>query len=211
MMTTLLRVIFSGAFAFVLSLRADQVVMHNGDTFHGTVLSLSTNYLVLQNTNLGKVTLPRAKVTAIVFGTGTSTAPAPLPALAPSGVLLPGPVVSPTNFTADLALALRGLRAQTNLIQQVEVQVFGSANPQATAKFNELLDGLSTGKISLNDLRAQAQSAANQLRSLKKDLGPDAGVADSYLAILDGFLQETAPVSVTTNAPRAVTNAPAGR
>jgi hypothetical protein len=199
---------FFATFAWwsVESLRADQVVMQNGDTLNGQVLSLTTNALVLQNDNLGNVTLPRSKVTNLIFGTGTATGSSPVASTTNSQIRQP--VASPTNSISDLSATFRGIRDQTNLIQQVQSQILGSASPEATDKFNELLDGLSTGQIDLNDLRQKAQSAAEQLRSLKKDLGPDAsGEADSYLAILDNFLQETAPMNVTTNSNSAVPKA----
>ena len=99
-------------------------------------------------------------------------------------------------------------RDQTNLIQQVQSQFLGSASPDAINKFNELLNGLSTGNIDLNGLRAEAQSAADQLRSLKQDSGPDSsGAMDSYLAILDSFLQEVAAVNVPTNSSSTVPKA----
>ena len=189
-------------------LRADQVVMQNGDTLNGTVLSVTTNSLVFKNDNLGSVTLPRTNVSHLVFGAGAVRASAPVPASAGA------PAASPTNAAPELAAALQGIRGQTNLIQQVQSKFLGEAGPDAVNKFNDLLDGLSTGKIDLNDLRSQARSAADQLRSLKKDLGPDAGEEmSSYLTILDSFLQETAPPKTsagTTNAaalPKPV-NAP---
>ncbi len=184
----------------VNTLLADQVIMQNGDKYNGKVLSLTTNALVLQNENLGSVTLPRSKITAIILGTGTVTTPS-LPAT-PTNLTIHQSVTSSTNSVSDLSAALRGLRSQTNLISQVHSQMLGSAGPEATDKFNELLDGLSTGKIGLSDLRAEAQSAADQLRSLKQDLGPDdSGELESYLAILDVFLKETAPVNTVTNSP----------
>lgn len=207
-MKTIRLMTFLAAFTWwsVELLRADQVVMQNGDTLNGKVLSVTTNALVLQNDNLGNVTLPRSKVTNIIFGTGTATGSSPVASTTNSQIRQP--VTSPTNSVSDLSAALRGIGDQTNLIQQVQSQILGTASPEATDKFNELLDGLSTGKIDLNDLRQQVQSAADQLRSLKKDLGPDAsGEADSYLAILDNFLQETAPMNVTTNSNSAVPQA----
>jgi hypothetical protein len=119
-----------------------------------------------------------------------------------------GLVMSPTNSASDLTAVFRGIRDQTNLIQQVKSQILGPVNPEAENKFDEMLDGLSTGKIDLNDLRQQAQSAADQLRSVKKELGPDdSGEVDSYLAILDQFLQEAVPVNATTNSDGAVPTA----
>jgi hypothetical protein len=54
----------------------------------------------------------------------------------------------------------------------------------------------------VDDIRAQAQAAADQLRALQHESGEDAGFATSaYLAILDHFLKETAPSGSTSNAP----------
>lgn len=182
------------------ALVADQVTMLNGDVYNGTVLAMSTNNLVLNNENLGVVNVPRAKVTAIHFGSAVtgSTLSAMPRVSSPAGT----PAATPANAdNADLATALRGLRDQTNLLQQVQSQVLGSAaSPEADAKFNELVDGLSAGKIDMNGLRAQASEAAAQIKELKKELGPnDNGEMDSYLVILNSFLQETAPGNKATN------------
>ena len=59
-----------------------------------------------------------------------------------------------------------------------------------------------SGKLSADDIRAEAKSAADQLRGLKREGGEEAGfAADAYLSILDHFLKETAPSGSTTNAP----------
>ena len=190
----------------VAFLRADQVVMHNGDTYNGKVLSVTTNAVVLQNDNLGSVTLARSKINVISFGNETATGSSPAASL--TGIQIGQPVTAQTNAGSDLTTALRGIGDQTNLIQQVQSQFLGSASPDAINKFNELLNGLSTGNIDLNGLRAEAQSAADQLRSLQKDSGPDASDAmDSYLAILDSFLQEVAAVNVPTNSSSTVPKA----
>jgi hypothetical protein len=71
-------------------------------------------------------------------------------------------------------------------------------------KFNELLGGLMSGKLSVDDIRAQAKTAADQLRALKREGGEDAGfAADTYLAILDHFLKDTASSGPITNSPGA--------
>jgi hypothetical protein len=57
-----------------------------------------------------------------------------------------------------------------------------------------MVNGLLSGQMSLSDLRQQAQSAADQLRDLKRGLGPDADESlDAYLKILDAFVNESAP------------------
>ena len=190
----------------VAFLRADQVVMQNGDTYNGKVLSVTTNAVVLQNDNPGSVTLARSKINVISFGNGTAKGSSP--AASSTGIQIGQPVTAQTNAGSDLTTALRGIGDQTNLIQQVQSQFLGSASPDAMNKFSELLNGLSTGKIDLNGLRAEVQSAADQLRSLENDMGPDtSGEMDSYLAILDDFLQEAAAVNVPTNSSSTVPKA----
>ena len=178
--------------------RGDQVQMQNGDRYFGRVLSLNTNTLVLQSDVLGSVRLPRGKVALITLGTVTPTnaagalgAPDNRPA-------------APTNDVLDLSTSLRALGANTNFIRQVQAQFLGDAGPEANNKFNEMVGGLMSGKLTLNDIRTEAKSAADQLRHLKGDLGDDAGWAfDGYLTILENFLRETAPppgVSATNTA-----------
>jgi hypothetical protein len=175
-------------------LKADQVVMTNGDLLYGTVVSLTTNSIGLNNENLGRVTLPRAKVAAINFGS-VSGAAASVP-IRPVQPARP----SSTNSVSDLSAILRGIKQDTNLIQQVQAQMLGSGSPAAAAKFNEMLDGLSSGKMDIKSLRAEAQSTADEVRALKKDLGPDAdSEVDGYLSVLDGFLEETATAPTPQN------------
>ena len=101
--------------------------------------------------------------------------------------------------------------AHTNLIRQVQKQFLTDAGPEANKKFDELLSGLMSGKLTVDDLRAEARSAADQLRALKRDSGEDSGfAADAYLAILDQFLKGTKPATPATNAP-APSSAPKPR
>jgi hypothetical protein len=198
------RVIFLATFILYTAIRsrADQVIMQNGDILNGKVITMTTNTLVLQNENLGIVTLARTKVSNITLGVVMPRALGPTVSINNAASMLPS--TSPqTNSTSDLQSMFRGIRDQSNLVQQVEAQVLGSsASPEAANKFNELLDGLSTGKIDMSELRAQAQSAASQLQEYKKEMGPDAGEEiDGYLAILNNFLQETGQSNTTTNSP----------
>ena len=84
----------------------------------------------------------------------------------------------------------------------MQKQFLSGAGPEANNKFNELLGGLMSGKLSLDDIRAEAKTAADQLRALKREGGEETGFAtDAYLAILDHFLKETAPSGSATNTP----------
>jgi hypothetical protein len=193
-------------FAAAGRLSADQVEMQNGDRYAGHVLSLNTNTVVLQSDVLGTLRLPRAKVAAITLGTGPATHSPPLPSL--TNTLVRSPSVGPTNPATNLSPALRQLGASTNLIQQFQKQFLNSAGPEANNKFNDLLGGLMSGRLSVDDICAEAKTAADQLRALKREGGEDAGfAADAYLAILDHFLKETAASGSTTNAPDSLPKA----
>lgn len=173
--------------------RADQVSMRNGDRYTGKVLSLDATTLVLKNNVLGTLRLPRAKVVQITLG-AVPVAPPAAPAAATTTNAAASTKGAVNAGNLELSLMLRQLSANTNLIRQVQEQFLSAAGPEANSKFNELVGGLANGTISVGDLRAQAKSAADQLRAAKKDLGEDAGWAlDGYLSILDNFLSETAP------------------
>jgi len=178
----------------------DTIEMQNGDRYAGQVVSLNTNTVVLQSDVLGTVRLPRAKVAVITLGAvPASNSPAlPSPTNAPPHT----PTKALANAAPKPSPAFAQLGANSNLIQQVQKQFLGDAGPEANQKFNDLLGGLMSGKLSVEDIRAEAKTAADQLRTLKREGGDEAGFAtDSYLAILDHFLKETAPSGTATNAP----------
>ncbi len=185
-------------------LRADQVEMQNGDRYAGTVLSMDASTVVLRSELLGRISLPRKQVAVISLGVaGTNTA-----RLRPAGTnLLPRRVtagVAKTN--AELAAILRQLNSDTNAVRQVQTEILTGASPEANQKFNQLLGDLSTGKMTMGDLRAQAKAVADAARAQRAEAGSElGGLLDSYLAILDDFLEQTAPEG------NAATNKPARR
>lgn len=171
--------------------RADQVVMQNGDRYNGKVLSFSATNVVLQSEVLGVVNLARAQVTSVAVGAVPATNAAPVVTSAK------------TNSPTDLSAAIRQLGTQSNLVNQVRAQFLATTSPEVNQKFDQMLNDLGTGKMSMSDLRAQAKSAAAQLRELEKEAGDDAsGSVGLYLSILDSFLAETesASVGISTNA-----------
>jgi hypothetical protein len=174
--------------------RADQIVMQNGDRYNGRVLSVSPTNIVLQSDVLGVVNLSRSKVANVAMGLAAVTNSTPAAQLAR------------TNAPADLSAAVRQLGAQSNLVQQVRAQFLATASPEVNQKFDQMLGDLGSGKMSMADLRAEAKSAAAQLRALEKESGDDSsGTLGVYLSILDGFLAETesATAGVTNKAVRA--------
>ncbi|HEX4122966.1 MAG TPA: hypothetical protein VH619_20305 [Verrucomicrobiae bacterium] len=181
--------------------RADQIVLQNGDHFSGTIVSITPDTLVLQNDVLGQIKLPRNKVSGITLGSGAPAVP-PATATNPAPDLVRQSPAAATNV-------LQGLGADTNLIQQIRKQFLADAGPQANDKFDELLNGLMSGKMDINGLRVEAKTAADQLRAMKKDMGGEAGqTLDAYLSVLDNFLAQSTPAPAVAPAP--ATNASRG-
>jgi hypothetical protein len=180
---------------------ADQIELRNGDRYSGTVLSVDTNAVVLRSEVLGKITVPRSQVASLTIGTPAKTNTARVRPVSTNHLArLLATTSSGTN--SDFAAMLRQLGADTNSAEQVRSQFLGGAGVEANQKFDQMLGELTTGKMTLNDLRAQAKAAADQVRSQRGDLGGDLGsLLDSYLAVLDNFLDETAPPT-TNSAPR---------
>ena len=177
---------------------ADQIEMQNGDKYNAKVISMNNETVVIQSDVLGTVKLQRGQVAHVNVGTPANTTPAASTQPNPQTARTARPAAAAQSN--DVSSAVRQLATDTNLIEQVQNQYLAGADPAAKAKFNELLSGLSTGTLNINDLRAQAKTAAEQLRALKKESGGSADEAlDSYLAILDSFLKETP----STDAPAA--------
>ena len=182
-------------------LRADQLEMQNGDRYSGKVLSVSADTVVLDSEILGKINVPRKRVVRVAFGTNAvapsataARAPGPMPAN-------PTTAAAPANTNADFRALLPNPGTNADVARQVREQML-AGSPEATAKFNDMVSSLMTGQMDMNDLRRQAQSAADQLRALKRDLGPDAGdTYDAYLEVLDNFLKEVPATNAATAPP----------
>jgi len=195
------------ALLIIPSAHADQVNMQNGERYIGKVVTMSNETVVVQSDVLGTLKVPRSKIASITLGTNTVPAPVQTPAV----ITAPPAKLSPAGASAnsDLASAIRQLRSNTNApqvqqqMQQVQQQILAGADPKATEMFNQMMGGLMNGSLNVDDIRAQAKTAADQLRTAKKELGDEAGFAiDGYLAVLDGFLRETATAETSaTNAP----------
>lgn len=182
-------------FALVVpNLHADLVEMQNGDRYFGKVLSVSADTVVFSSEMLGKINVPRHKVASLTFGNHVAAPPAMRqPAQnVPTNIPLATASSPLTNPNVDLSAALRGLGAGTNFMAQIRQQML-AGSPEAASKYDEMVSGLLSGKMNLNDLRREAQSSAAQIQELKQELGPDAAESlDGYLDVLNQFIQETA-------------------
>jgi hypothetical protein len=185
--------------------RADQIEMQNGDRYNGKVLLLTNDVMVLQSEVLGTITIPRAKVARIALGKSATNSAAKARETNPSSTTSVTPATN--SLTTELA-SLRKSGVAASDAENVKQQFLADADPAAKAKFDEMLGDLTSGKMTIGDLRVQAKSAADQLRGLKKELGPEAEpTLDGYLAVLESFLREVpAGESVTrTNISRSLT------
>jgi hypothetical protein len=182
-------------------LGADQVEMQNGDRYAGTVLSLDSNSVILRSEVLGKVCLPRSQVALITLGPLARTNAARLVLSTNKLSRLTAGSVARTN--SELAALLRQLGDDTNSLREVQGQLLSQAGPEANQKFNQMLGDLTSGKMTISDLRAQAKAAVDQARGQRSEAnGELGGLLDSYLSILDDFLQQTAPPEgAGTNSP----------
>ena len=194
-------------FAAARGLRADRLDMQNGDRYFGRVISVSGDSVVLESAVLGKITVPRKNVASLVFGTNSA---AMMPATNTVQVsvltnLSVAPLSSLAGTNAEMAAMLRNLDVNTNSILQIRQKML-AGSPEAAGKFDEMLNGLMSGQLNVDDIRREAKSSADQLRELKRELGPDAGDSvDGYLSVLDHFLAETdtADTEPTNAAPAA--------
>src|SRR5579883_78885 len=184
---------------------ADQVEMINGDRYVGNVLSLGSDTLILQNEYLGTLKLPRSRVASIGLGAsplraGTNSAKSATLGMRTNRVaqITARP---PTNSAPDFTSAIRGLNTNSSVVQQVQQQFLAGAGPEAQGKFNDLVSGLKSGRIGVNELRTEARNTLEQARSARKELGDEGSSLDSYLAILEGFLKETESSQGATNSP----------
>ena len=182
-------------------IHADQIEMVNGDRYQGKIISLNSNEVVLNSDMLGLVKVPRGKVSGITAGAAITTT-APTATAAQTVQALPAPVVATPRTSFAVAqvktnsspgLNISDLQSNTALAKQVQASYLAEAGPEASAKYNEMLKDLFSGKMSISDLRNQAKSAADWLRGYKKELGSEAGTElDEYLTILDKFVNEAA-------------------
>ena len=152
----------------------------------------------------GRVKLPRDKIAQItlhevVVKSVTVTKPIGSPAGAPvaasdvpAATAAPAPAnAAPVSQTDAVIQQMRQQGVDSKLIDQVQEQIFGKSSPEAAQKFNEMVGGLTSGSMSMNDLRNQAQAAINQIKSAKKEFGSDAGdMLDGYLVILQKFVAD---------------------
>lgn len=196
----------------VFSAKADLIELTNGDHYRGTVIGMTQTTLEFQSEIQGRVKLPREKVARITFrepvGQPTTMAPSQSVPGTPAG---PGTPTQPAAQTSQVDEVMKQMREQgidPRIVKQVQEQIFGKASPEAAQKFNDTMEGLMSGRVSVQDIRAQALDSIKQIKAARAELGDEAGgMLDGYLAVLEKFVQETGPGGSAT-VPRPVPATP---
>jgi hypothetical protein len=226
-----LGLLFGGA--NTASLRAEIVKLANGDTIHAKVVSIDDKQVVLESEILGRITLPREKVAAVVFGDAALPADAPA-GTAPGGVAPTNVKIDPKDSPLDIIKKLvpegfdsrrvaemaKDARPAANpddvirelreaggvdpaIRRQLSLSIPGFASPEVQGMFDEKVNGLISGELSLGDIRNEAIEVRDQLEALKKDLGPSGDALNGYLGILNGFIKETESIPAKKPAAKA--------
>jgi len=193
--------------------RAEILQLVNGDQYRGTVLGMNASNIVFQSEIQGRVVLPRNKVAQIVLHdvVARNTTNSAKSANAP--LILSGPPSAQAQTVEPVSEQMRRQGVDPKIVDQVQQEIFGKGSPAATAKYNELMGGVMSGRLGVQDIRAEAQKTINQVRAMKKDLGDDAGdMLDGYVSILEQFVAESAGAPNEVVAPaKPASGAPAGK
>ena len=201
---------------------ADTIELVNGDSINGEVVSLDAEILKFNSEILGDMTLPRAKIAVIHFG-DRKPAPRPNPINAQPANVQPANVrpanvqpakiqkteidrfidlLNPKEKKANSSApdsvdgALKRLRTSGvdgKFMEELQAKMPAFASPEVQDYFNKKVAGLMSGKIGVKDIRKDAINVVDQIKDLKKDLGPDADALNPYLNILENFIRKTEP------------------
>ena len=183
--------------------RAEILQLVNGDQYRGTVIGMNASNVVFQSEIQGRVILPRAKIAQIVFRevpAKVATNSAGTNAARP--LILSGPPAGSAPAGDALTEQMRQQGVDPKIVDQVQQEIFGKGSPAAAAKYNELMGGLMSGRLGVQDIRDEAQRTISQVKALKKDLGDDAGdLLDGYMSILERFVADSADAPNEVVAP----------
>jgi hypothetical protein len=139
------------------------------------------------------VTLPREKVASMSLAANAGT----------NAPVTPRVVTATNRFvhvSTNIAAALRN-GTNTGTIEQVRQQMLTGTTPEVNQKYDEMLGGLMSGKLSVNDIRAQARTSIDQIKKMKQEMGPQADpMLDAYLEILQNFVNDAEPAPPTNPA-----------
>jgi hypothetical protein len=168
--------------------QADTLNLINGDRFVGSVQLVNETEVQIKNDVVGLLKIAREKVASIYFGTNK-------PPIDLSFAKEPEPLKEKIDPKA---------------VDQVQKEFLATATPEANAMFNDLIQGLSSGKISINDIRKQAADTLKELRDLQGEIGEDADnpLLSGYVGILEKFIRAGGTNSPAGKGPKTAPKKP---
>jgi hypothetical protein len=192
---------------FVARARADMLELTNGDHYSGTIVAMDATNIQFRSEIQGLLTIPRTKIAAISLRSPANVAAPGAGASDPAGVTsavisqlssppqmpLPRPAARTGPGPDAVISQLKQQGPDAGMMNQIQQQVFGQSSPEATEMFNNMIAGLASGTITVDNIRAQARDAIGQIEEAKKDLGGDSdtgSLLDGYAAILQRFVDE---------------------
>jgi hypothetical protein len=167
---------------FAPGLRADILNLSNGDRYVGAIELVNAREVHLKSEVVGLLKIPREKVASIYFGTNQ-----------------PGTVAAIAIPKMDLPESKTKIDPEA--VEKVQRDFLATATPEANAMFSDLVQGLASGKLSVDDLRAQARDSLKELRALQAEIGEedDNPLLAGYVGILEKFINQG-----STNRAKAV-------
>jgi hypothetical protein len=178
-------ILFITAWLLQPSIFAETVHLINGDLIQAKIISLDEHSLTIESEILGSLHIPREKVARIDFIT-QSIADKPLNSLNTSHSLSSNPGIPQLAIPGPL-----NSEGSTDLIKQVQQQMLTTAGSEANEMYQDMVQGVVSGKINVPQLKAMAEDTVQQIEELQAELGDDVGFAlDGYLSILKGFIQK---------------------
>ena len=197
--------------------RADRLQLANGDEIEGQMLEMSDGEVKFKHSILGTFTIPRAKIHAIELGdqrggkrimADGSKADAETPEEIVKRLVNPDlnrakvkeiAKGAKQHGTPDAAIEqLRREGVSGGTMQMLQAMLPGFGSPVVQKHFEDRVTGLMSGSIGIQDIRAEAIDARDQLKELMDDLGPGGEALKGYYGILDGFIEETDPNGTPT-------------
>jgi len=169
--------------------RADTLNLANGDRYLGAIQLVNESEIHLKSETLGLIKIPRAKVASIFFGTNQ-----------------PARLISTVNPEATPKTATPQFDEEA--LEKVQQDFLATATPEANAMFTDLVKGLSSGKLSIEDIRKQARDALKELRELQAEVGDgsdddgDNPLLAGYIGILEKFIN-SGPASTKSPKPKS--------
>ncbi len=178
------------------------------------LLEVTEKTLRIRHELFGEVDIPRSKVLAIVMGDPKSPeakrvnpdgseAEQETPKeiidrlvnkdFGPNAIkeLEKGKKRQPTPEDAVEQLKREGI--PNDLQRSLHLMLPGFGAPEVQGYFNDRVDGLMSGSITIQDIRKDAIGARDQLREIMDDLGQDGAALQGYYSILDNFIEKTKP------------------